>query len=314
MIEPKACSYEMFPKSLESPSGMRIINEDKKAWSHALLHDVEYCKRDGVSLHLHILKPRFSHDAENEYLPCIVYIKGSAFHKQNTYINLCDLTILARKGYAVVSVEYRPSEVAPFPAQLVDAKTAVRFIRKYASDYNIDPNRIVLFGDSSGGHTALMAGITNGIEELDTTVYNEFETRVSAIIDYYGPTDFTKMNDVPSTQGHRSPESPEGMLLGKKDVMEHIEEAKKASPITYLSKERDIPPILIFHGNKDRLVPFNQSVILYDALKSMDKKVEFYCLDEADHGGPVFWTDEILTIIDEFIQESFHAEKLKNRL
>ncbi len=118
-------------------------------------------------------------------------------------------------------VEYRPSEIAPFPAQIHDAKAAVRFMRMNVEKYNIDSQRIALWGDSSGGHTVVMAGITADCQ-LDTELYREFSSKVKCIIDWYGPTDISKMNYVPSSQNHTEPDSPEGYLIGRKNVLENL--------------------------------------------------------------------------------------------
>jgi dipeptidyl aminopeptidase/acylaminoacyl peptidase len=111
------------------------------------------------------------------------------------------------------------------------------------------------------------------------------------------------MNLEPSTQDHRDASSPEGMLIGGLNVLENPDKVKPTVPITYLDKTKEIPPFLIIHGNKDRLVPFGQSVLLYEALKEHGRSVVMYKLDGADHGGSPFWTDEILNIVDDFYRK-----------
>jgi dipeptidyl aminopeptidase/acylaminoacyl peptidase len=86
-------------------------------------------------------------------------------------------------------------------------------------------------------------------------------------------------------------------------VLENPGKVKRTVPIAYLDKKKEVPPFLIIHGNKDRLVPFGQSVLLYEALKQNDKSVVMYKLDGADHGGSPFWTDEVLEIVDRFLRE-----------
>ena len=127
--------------------------------------------------------------------------------------------------------------------------------------------------------------------------------KLRAIVDFYGPIDISKMNFEPSTQDHRDAQSPEGMLIGGRNVLENPDKVQPTVPINYIDKNKEIPPFLIIHGNKDRLVPFGQSVLLYEALKQNDKSVVMYKLDGADHGGSPFWTDQVLTIVDEFLRE-----------
>lgn len=114
---------------------------------------------------------------------------GSAFHKQWLWDHISRHIRMAEHGYVVAIVEYRPSEIAPFPAQMQDAKTAVRFLKKHCEEYHIDVDHMAIAGDSSGGHTALMAGFT-GDEGPDTRLYGEYSAKVNCIIDLYGPTVF----------------------------------------------------------------------------------------------------------------------------
>ena len=146
----------------------------------------------------------------------------------------------ANKGYVVAVVEYRPSTVAPFPAQIEDTKTAIRFLMKNASTYGIDPEEIVLWGDSSGGHTAAMTGVTLNDPNLSDEPPTDEPIRLKAIVDFYGPIDVSKMNLEPSTQDHRNAESPEGMLIGGLNVLENPDKVKPTVPITYLNNIKEI--------------------------------------------------------------------------
>ncbi len=279
-------------------SGKAIeLNLDKNQVQLNYLNDIKYINRDGIDLHLQIIYQR-----SEKPLPCIVYIQGSAWMKQNVYSNLPQLINFARRGYIIVSVEYRPSDVAAFPAQILDARTAIRFVRKNAVRYNIDPENINVWGDSSGGHTAVLCGITSGLPEFSTDDYIEYSDTVNSIIDFYGPTDVSKMSQFPSIMDHVKPTSPEGKLLGGVDVLQNIDKAEKASPMTYITRERIIPPILIAHGSVDGLVPFNQSDILAIKLEETGKTFEFYNLKGADHGSPEFWTKEMFDIVNAFVR------------
>lgn len=100
---------------------------------------------------------------------------------------------------------------------------------------------------------------------------------------------------------HAGADSPEGLLIGGLNVLVNPEQAEPTIIMNHISQEVDIPPILMIHGNKDRLVPFEQSVLLYNDLKQKSKDVEFYKIEEADHGGPDFWSDDVLGIVQAFI-------------
>lgn len=299
-IEPIELSYKEFPASPALAEGMKVLPLNPDAVYCAVLHNHPYCEREGRPLHMHLILPS-QHERPDKLWPLLVFIQGSAWRQQNLDANLAPLSVVARQGYAIAIVEYRPSDVAAFPAQIQDAKTAIRYLRMNAGQFNIDPEQIVIWGDSSGGHTAVMTGITFLDKQLDTDLYNEYSCHVKGIIDYYAPADITRMNEAHSTMDHYGADSPEGLLIGGLDVLENPEQAAPTVIMNHISEEVDIPPILIIHGNKDRLVPFEQSVLLYNDLKQKGKDAEFYKLEGADHGGPDFWSDEVLDVVQAFI-------------
>lgn len=263
--------------------------------------DVEYMNIDGISRILQILVPR-KRVMENKKYPLIVYVQGSAWHKQNVYQHVGQLNYLCKQGFVVAIVQYRESDLAPFPAQIEDTKTAIRFLRKHHEEYFIDEQNVFLFGDSSGGHVALVSGLTSKLPLFNGNLYSEYSNEVRAIIDFYGVVDITMEDGFPTTENHQQPDSPEGYLIGRKNVLEHLDIARQTSPMTYL--DGDIPPILIAHGTKDRLVAFKQGVKLYKALKDKNKEVIFYRMKGADHGGPMFFCEEMLDEVIKFIKKS----------
>ncbi|PIF06308.1 MAG: lipase [Draconibacterium sp.] len=257
-----------FPKAIPTVQGVNNVKLNTDIMVD-YTKDQVYVTRDGKDLHLQILTPK-----KSGLLPCIVFIQGSAWMKQDLYMGIPRLSKFASRGYIIASVEYRHTGEAPFPAQVQDAKTAIRFIRKNAKKLNVDPDNIYVWGDSSGGHTALFAGITRGNKELDTEEYIEYSDEVNGIIDFYGPTDIGAMQEDPSIFNHSKADSPEGLLIGKLDVTKNMDKAAKASPINYINKEENIPPILIAHGDMDRTVPFRQSDCeeMYDIIEAFLKK------------------------------------------
>ncbi|HEY4324026.1 MAG TPA: alpha/beta hydrolase [Mucilaginibacter sp.] len=301
-IVPPLKASEPFPESTLSSKRMMVLDAGPARTEQInYAHDVKYATHSGMDLHLQIIAPSAINGAT---LPCIIFIPGSAWMKQNVYNSVFRMAKFTEKGYVVVLVEYRPSSVAPFPAQVQDAKTAVRYMRKNAAKYKIDEKNIFVWGDSSGGHTALFVGLTQDMPDLDMPDYNEFSAGVNATVDYYGPTDISQMAYRPSTMDHTLPDSPEGLLIGKKNVLESPAEAGKANPIAYIKNGKKVAPILIMHGSKDRLVPFEQSVLLADALDSHHYTYEFYKLPGADHGSFEFWTEKTFDTVDAFLKEN----------
>lgn len=149
----------VFRRAEELPEGVREIEaEDTFGYCTELYTDVEYAVHSGKKLHLQIMTPTvFGQDLK---WPLIVYVQGSSWHKQNLFQSLPTLARMCERGYAIAIVEHRESDLAPFPAQVIDVKTAIRFLRLNGRSYHIDTDKISLWGDSGGAHSALIAGIT----------------------------------------------------------------------------------------------------------------------------------------------------------
>ena len=269
---------------------------------------------------LYVLVPSSQDPIKASYgaagFPCVVFVQGSAWRRQHLYAHFADHVRLCSHGFVVVCVQYRESDLAPFPAQMQDAKSAVRFVRARAKELHVDPMRVALWGDSSGAHTALLAAFTAGMAtqgveaegrliDLDTPDYGEQSAEVSCVVDWYGPTVLELMNAVPSSQDHNGPESPEGRVLGGVFVREHLGLAAAASPLSYIPPvgERALPPVLIMHGGRDQLVSFDQSVRLYEALRAAGQDVTFYKLPDAHHGSAGFRCTGALDVVENYLRE-----------
>ena len=297
MIEPINVPREQFPKSDMQSDGMMTLHIDCDNRCMEYIPDIEYIDRDGIKLYIQLLLP----SDRTDRTPLIVYVPGSAFHWQNVKGMIPSASLLVNRGFAVAMVQYRGSEAATFPAQMLDAKAAVRFLKINAHKYGLSSEHVYLMGDSSGGHTVLMAGLTAGISEFEEDIYSDVSSYVRGIIDLYGPTDITKMNDELSSQNHIEPDSPEGYLIGRLNVLEHPELTEPTVVMNYVDEDRDIPPVLMFHGTNDELVPFGQSCMLYDKLTQCNKEATFYAVDNAHHGGREFWSNQVLDIIGAFV-------------
>ena len=216
-----------------------------------------------------------------ENLPLIIWVHGGAWRggDKTNYIRMEYL----KAGYAGASLNYRLSQHAVFPAQIEDVKAAVRWLRANAETYRLDPNRFAAWGSSAGGHLVAMLGTTGDIAEFEVGENLKVSSRIQAVVDYFGPTDFLQMDaqSLPDGLVHDAPDSPESQLVGG-PIQEHKDRVSRANPITYVSK--DDSPFLIIHGDRDKLVPYQQSVLLKDALEAAGVPVTFYRVKGGGHG------------------------------
>jgi acetyl esterase/lipase len=223
---------------------------------------------------------------QGENRPLLIWIHGGAFRmgsKEGSSDDPLPFDYLAR-GYALASINYRLSQHALFPAQIQDCKAAVRWLRTHAARFKLDPDRFLAWGPSAGGHLATMLGTAGQVTGFDVGENLHVSSRVQAVVDYFGPTDFLQMDSqrLPDGQIHDAPDSPESQLVGG-PIQENKEKVARANPITYVTVYA--PPFLIVHGDQDPLVPCQQSVLLAQALQKAGIDVTFYTVNGAGHGG-----------------------------
>ncbi len=230
-----------------------------------------------------------------ENLPLVIWVHGGAWKGGSK--DRCPALWLVREGYAVASINYRLSQHAVFPAQIEDCKAAVRFLRANAAKYRLNPDKFGAWGSSAGGHLVALLGTTGDVKEFDTGDNLQVSSRVQAVCDFFGPTDFTQMNKAKSTMDHDADNSPESQLIGG-PVQQNREKAARANPITYVAK--GAPPFLIMHGDKDPLVPLHQSELLRDALQKAGVPVKLHIVAGAGHG---FGGPEIHAMVKEFFDK-----------
>ena len=245
-----------------------------------MLCALEYGHAAGKSLLLDLYLPK---DGEGP-LPLIVWVHGGAWSGGDK--SPCRAAWLVERGYAVASVNYRLSREAIFPAQIHDCKAAIRWLRANAVTHSLDPERIGVWGSSAGGHLVGLLGTSGDVKDLEGDGGTPgVSSRVQAVCDWFGPTDFLRMQGVPSRIDRTSPDAPEAVLVGG-PLRERKEECRRANPITYITP--DDPPFLIMHGDGDDIVPINQSELLHEALKKAGVEVTYHVVEGAGHGfgGP----------------------------
>ena len=274
--------------------------------------DIVYSQTFGMNdtaLKMDVIKPN-----SEEKLPAVVFVTGGGFlgSPKSNYIQ--QRVKIAEAGYVVASVEYRALPFASMPEPVEDVKSAIRFLRAKSDILGIDKDNIAVMGESAGGYLSAFAGITNDDDEFNKGDNLEESSKVKAVIDLYGLSDLTKIGDDFSDEvkkTHKSEASTEAMIVNGLPmfgrggtITSNPEAAEKANPITYIKKDKDIPPFLIMHGDADNQVSPSQTDILHKALVENGVDSTRYVVKKAQHGGEYWTQPEVLKIIIEFLDKN----------
>jgi acetyl esterase/lipase len=228
-------------------------------------YDVPFTTAGGGELRIDIAQPAMGDGP----FPAVLVLHAGAWHEGGREENHRYLLALARRGYVAASPQYRFCPKDTFPAQLLDVKAAVRFLRSNARALKVDPERIGAMGFSAGGHLALLLGTTGPEDGFDgADAKGVPSARVQAVVDFFGPADLNTKGFSDTARGYID------CLIGASSV-EKPELAAKASPTTYVGAGD--APVLIFQGTKDPLVPPSQTVALVERLSAagVTGRVEF---------------------------------------
>ncbi len=245
-----------------------------------------YGQAGGQELKLDFVKPSLCRD---QSVPLIVYLHGGGWRSGDKSEAFAQnvIKMAFQLGFAVASINYRLAPASRFPAQLLDCKQAIKFLRANALSFGVDPDRIAAAGGSAGGHLAMLLATTDERDGFEGSDSPGISSRVIAVVEHFGPT---ALYDVPSLS------SSEGLsmakdLLGCNPVICQ-DEARAASPITYVSAGD--PPILIAHGDKDELVPYRQAELFAEELRRAGNAGALIKVKNANH---IFIPNPILATI-----------------
>lgn len=242
---------------------MRQVPEGVK-----VLRDLEYANVDGQSLKLDLYLPEKTDDKP----PLLVWIHGGGWTKGSKNQFNPMFVRLSGEGYATASIDYRLDGLTSHPKQIHDCKGAIRWLRANADKYGYDVTRIGAGGGSAGGHLVLLLGLSTGVDELEGDVGGNLDqsSQVHAVVDLFGPSALELLAN--RSKRFRSNKT--------------LEQIQSASPVTYLSK--DDPPVLIFHGDEDPVVPLGQSEYLHEQYQGMGLESSLHIIPGAGHGGLQF--------------------------
>ena len=244
--------------------------------------------------------------ATDKPLPLLAFIHGGGWRGGDKRSGAGRVAKFVQSGkFAAASIGYRLSGEAQWPAQIHDCKAAIRWLKAHAKQYGYDADRMAVWGTSAGGHLVAMLGVTGDEKSLEGELgkHSRENSRVACVVDFYGPTNFLTMNDFESTIDHDAANSPESLLIGGA-IQKRKDKARAACPLQYVSASA--APMLLMHGDQDRLVPFDQSIQLAAALR--EHKVPVY-LVKIQNGGHGFPDAAVRPRVEQFLARHLLSDK-----
>lgn len=256
----------------------QLVSEEPEVVLSPDISNLTYCTMDDVPLQMDLYLPK-----TNSPWQVLVYVHGGSFTAgdKRTGSGTIDIPAMTERGYAVAAVNYRLMPDHPFPAEVLDAKCAVRYLRAHAEEYSLLTEKIGVWGGSAGGHLAAMLGLTNEDPAFEFGENEEYSSRVDAVVEMFGPMDLTQ----PMAWLQR-------LLLRRAFGTDFSGDARlvRASPIYYVNQ--DSAPFLIIHGKQDTAVPLEQAQLFYDKLLKTGVDATLIIVENANHnfkptGGPI---------------------------
>jgi len=258
--------------------------------------DIEYSTPDGEHLQLNLARPATGDGP----FPCVLCIHGGGFRAgaRESYDLLC--TKLAARGYVAATITYRLAPQHKFPAAIYDTKAAVRWLRANASSLKINSDKIGVTGGSAGGHLAQFLGVTANVPQFEGTGGNaEQSSGVACVVNFYGPSDFTKSYGKSVDAHEVLPLWFGGNLETARSL--HIQ----GSPLYWVTPAA--APTLCIHGTEDKYVDHEQAVWLIERLQASGVEAELLTLEGAGHGFKGADAEKAETALFEYFDK-----KLKN--
>ena len=257
--------------------------------------DLQYATVDGKALGLDLHLP-----AGVRHPPLVVFVHGGAW---TTGSKTQYPTFLLERGFAVASLDFRSSNEAPFPADVLDIKAGIRYLRAKAALYGYRTGRIAIVGASSGGHLAQLVGVSGGEPALEGTEgdYPQQSSAVQSIVSYFGASDLTTLLAQSTPTGLAVREPALKRLLG--NTPDQVPElAKLASPIFHV--DRNDPPIMLLHGDQDTQMPLNQVYEMQWAYEQVGRHAEVLILHGVDHDAVPFFRDAPVARVVQFLKRT----------
>lgn len=310
-----SCDYVVYADGTFAPaddsSSDADISEEETTASDADYANVSYASNsDSQVMDIYIPENATGSDA------VIIVVHGGGFMFGDQTMDIIQPIIEAglENGYIVASVDYRKSTEASFPGALADVKAAVRYLKANADTYGIDTDKIVIWGESAGAYLSLMTALTAEVSELDGDVTDnaDYDSSVTALVDFYGPVEFYTMDDEYAALGiedttYSEDSSFESNYLGQA-IGEDEEYTYTTWWGTYVDQLADDFTLSawIQAGTSDTSVPYTQSENFASALAEVigEENVSFSLIDGAEHEDDAFYTEENLAEVFAFLSDA----------
>lgn len=287
--------FETFPSYDAQIDGVIDVQEDISNTKGRMV-DVYY-QEDCI---IRFLLPENFTEQDKKY-PLIVHVQGSGWYSQDMGDHVFDFFPLVKQGFVLAIVQYHGAPDFKFPTQIIDVKKALRYLAAHAGEYPIDIDKMFLSGDSSGGNVAMLTLLTYDSGEWDAeNVEKQPLPMLLGCMDFYGVMDLLSMDDWWSAFDYEEEHNIRDFLGN--DYMNR-ELRKNASPYWRVQEGMQLPPVLILHGSKDAVVPFTQSLTMYEKMREYHYDVKLVRVYGGNHGGPVFYSPNTYEEIFRFLEE-----------
>jgi acetyl esterase/lipase len=264
------------------------------------LRDLDYAGQGNPRQKLDLYLPE---KPTEKPLPLIVYIHGGGWEGGDKSDTGLLFELIKSGGYAGASIGYRFTQEQKWPAQIHDVKAALRWLKAHAKDHGIDADKIGLTGISAGGHLVSLLGTSGDVKELDGSVGTAGELpKIACVANFCGPANFITFPGKGSIIDSEKPGTAITKLFGG-PMSQHLDSAKAASPITYVSK--DDPPFLHIHGTADTLVPYAQAKEFDAALEKVGVSSILLTGKDAPH---VFFSADLLNKMRVFFDKHLQGK------
>lgn len=283
-----------FPKNPERLGLARIVP------------DVVFTQRPGADLKLQLILPQTvdKEIAGDKRCPAVLFVQGSGWTFPDVWYEIAQLSRLAQRGIAVATITHRSTKDGhAAPAFLEDVKTGIRFLREYADRFHIDPERIGIWGTSSGGNAALLTALTMDDKQYRTHEYEQQSDRVAVCVDTFGPA------DVYQQFGEADPVEAEffaRQLVGNYSETFSIKDLEFMSPAHLVKEGMDLPPFLLMHGTADSTVGYEQSVTMHEKLLEHGYESDLVTVTDGEHEGD-FWSQELFEHVFNYLEAKLGA-------